>query len=210
MKKYIIKYADGSEQDCMVATHKTPKEAGEELMEYINNHNEDLDVDDDDYLTPFDFLLEEVEVTEVNEIITDFETARERLGGKPNMDFTVSQKVVSRNAVRLEDVTRLVQSLNPSHIEALIALNELFTIAQAWNKADGFAPAFTDWNQAKYYPWFKYDKYAAGFVYAGTNYAPSGADAAFGSRLCFQSSARAAQFGKQFAHLYNKVFLLNQ
>ena len=118
MKKYIIKYADGNEQDCMVAMHKTRKEAGEELMEYINNHNEDLDVDDDDYLTPFDFLLEEVEVTEVNEIITDFETARERLGGKPNMDFTVAQKVVSRNAVRLEDVTRLVQSLNPSHIEA--------------------------------------------------------------------------------------------
>ena len=210
MKKYIIKYADGSEQDCMVATHKTPKEAGEELMEYINNHNEDLDVDDDDYLTPFDFLLEEVEVTEVNEIITDFETARERLGGKPNMDFTVAQKVVSRNAVRLEDVTRLVQSLNPSHIEALIALNELFTIAQAWNKADGFAPDFSDWNQTKYYPWFKYDKDAAGFVSALTSHTPAGAHANVGSRLCFQSSARAAQFGKQFAHLYNKVFLLNQ
>lgn len=210
MKKYIIKYADGSEQDCMVATHKTPKEAGEELMEYINNHNEYLDVDDDDYLTPFDFLLEEVEVTEVNEIITDFETARERLGGKPNMDFTVAQKVVSRNAVRLEDVTRLVQSLNPSHIEALIALNELFTIAQAWNKEDGFVPDFSDWNQAKYYPWFKYDKDAAGFVFANTNSTPAYATAHFGSRLCFQSSARAAQFGKQFAHLYNKVFLLNQ
>lgn len=210
MKKYIIKYADGSEQDCMVATHKTPKEAGEELMEYINNHNEDLDVDDDDYLTPFDFLLEEVEVTEVNEIITDFETARERLGGKPNMDFTVAQKVVSRNAVRLEDVTRLVQSLNPSHIEALIALNELFTIAQAWNKADGFVPDFSDWNQNKWYPWFKYDKDAAGFVYAPTVNSPASASALIGSRLCFKSSARAAQFGKQFTHLYNKVFLLNQ
>ena len=210
MKKYIIKYADGSEQDCMVATHKTPKEAGEELMEYINNHNEDLDVDDDDYLTPFDFLLEEVEVTEVNEIITDFETARERLGGKPNMDFTVSQKVVSRNAVRLEDVTRLVQSLNPSHIEALIALNELFTIAQAWNKEDGFVPDFSDWNQAKWYPWFIYNKDAAGFVFADAHSTPTYAVAYFGSRLCFKSSARAAQFGKQFAHLYNKVFLLNQ
>ena len=210
MKKYIIKYADGSEQDCMVATHKTPKEAGEELMEYINNHNEDLDVDDDDYLTPFDFSLEEVEVTEVNEIVTDFETARERLGGKPNMDFTVAQKVVSRNAVRLEDVTRLVQSLNPSHIEALIALNELFTIAQAWNKADGFVPDFSDWNQNKWYPWFRYDKDAAGFVSAHTDSTPTYARAPIGSRLCFKSSARAAQFGKQFAHLYNKVFLLNQ
>ena len=207
MKKYIIKYADGSEQDCMVATHKTPKEAGEELMEYINNHNEDLDVDDDDYLTPFDFLLEEVEVTEVNEIITDFETARERLGGKPNMDFTVAQKVVSRNAVRLEDVTRLVQSLNPSHIEALIALNELFTIAEAWNKEDGFVPDFSDWQQDKWFPWFSYDEDAAEFVCAHANHAPANAYANFGSRLCFKSSARAAQFGKQFVELYNKVFL---
>ena len=38
MKKYIIKYADGSEQDCMVATHKTREEAGGEVMEYINSH----------------------------------------------------------------------------------------------------------------------------------------------------------------------------
>ena len=210
MKKYIIKYADGNEQDCMVAMHKTHKEAGEELMEYINNHNEDLDVDDDDYLTPFDFLLEEVEVTEVNEIITDFETARERLGGKPNMDFTVAQKVVSRNAVRLKDVTRLVQSLNPSHIEALIALNELFTIAQAWNKEDGFVPDFSNSNQWKYFPWFTYNNNAAGFVYAHTTNAATYAYAYFGSRLCFKSESRAEQFGKQFAHLYNKVFLLNQ
>ena len=207
MKKYIIKYADGNEQDCMVAMHKTRKEAGEELMEYINNHNEDLDVDDD-YLTPFDFLLEEVEVTEVNEIITDFETARERLGGKPNMDSTVAQKVVSRNAVRLEDVTRLVQSLNPSHIEALIALNKLFTIAQAWNKEDGFVPDFSDWEQDKWFPWFVYDKKdAAGFVCANASYAATYANASLGSRLCFKSSARATQFGRQFADLYNKVFL---
>ena len=210
MKKYIIKYADGNEQDCMVAMHKTRKEAGEELMEYINNHNEDLDVDDDDYLTPFDFLLEEVEVTEVNEIITDFETARERLGGKPNMDFTVAQKVVSRNAVRLEDVTRLVQSLNPSHIEALIALNELFTIAQAWNKEDGFVPDFSNRNQWKYFPWFTYNNDAAGFVFAAASNTATSAHVNFGSQLCFKSESRAEQFGKQFAHLYNKVFLLNQ
>ena len=192
----------------MVAMHKTRKEAGEELMEYINNHNKDLDVDDDDYLTPFDFLLEEVEVTEVNEIITDFETARERLGGKPNMDFTVAQKVVSHNAVRLEDVTRLVQSLNPSHIEALIALNELFTIAQAWNKEDGFAPDYSNRNQWKYFPWLTYNNDAAGFVCADTYCAAASVSAAFGSWLCFKSGSRAEQFGKQFAHLYNKVFLI--
>ena len=208
MKRYIIKNADGSEQSEMQAIHKSRKEAGETLMDYICNHNEDLDVDDDDYLSPFDFVLEEVECKEVNEVITDFESARKALGGKPNADFTVSKKILSGNVVQLNDVARLVTDINPMHIEALIALNELFTIAQAWNKEDGFVPDFSDWNQDKWFPWFKYDMDAAGFVFAVTAYTPAYASANFGSRLCFKSSARAAQFGKQFADLYNKVFLI--
>lgn len=166
MKKYIIKNADGSEQSEMQAIHKSRKEAGETLMDYICDHNEDLDVDDDDYLSPFDFALEEVECTEVNEVITDFESARKALGGKPNADFTVAKKILSGNVVQLEDVARLVTDINPKHIEALIALNKLFTIAQAWNKEDGFVPDFSDWEQDKWFPWFVYDKDAAGFVFA--------------------------------------------
>ena len=207
MKKYIIKNADGSEQSEMQAIHESRKEAGETLMDYICDHNEDLDVDDDDYLSPFDFALEEVECTEVNEVITDFESARKAIGGKPNADFTVAKKILSGNVVHLEDVARLVTDINPKHIEALIALNKLFTIAQAWNKEDGFVPDFSDWQQNKWFPWFKYDKYAAGFVYANTAYAATYASAVLGSRLCFKSSARAAQFGKQFIDLWNDVFL---
>ena len=207
MKKYIIKNADGSEQSEMQAIHESRKEAGETLMDYICDHNEYLDIDDDDYLSPFDFVLEEVECKEVNEVITDFESARKALGGKPNADFTVSKKILSGNVVQLEDVARLVTDINPKHIEALIALNELFTIAQAWNKEDGFVPDFSDWQQNKWFPWFKYDKDAAGFVYALTNHAPTCASATIGSRLCFKSSARAAQFGKQFIDLWNDVFL---
>lgn len=207
MKKYIIKNADGSEQSEMQAIHESRKEAGETLMDYICDHNEDLDIDDDDYLSPFDFVLEEVECKDVNEVITDFESARKALGGKPNADFTVSKKILSGNVVQLNDVARLVTDINPMHIEALIALNKLFTIAQAWNKEDGFVPDFSDWNQDKWFPWFKYDKDAAGFVFAAANYAPAYANAPFGSRLCFKSSARAAQFGKQFIDLWNDVFL---
>ena len=210
MKKYIIKNADGSEQSEMQAIHESRKEAGETLMDYICDHNEDLDIDDDDYLSPFDFVLEEVEYKDVNEVITDFKSARKALGSKPNADFTVSKKILSGNAVQLNDVARLVTDINPMHIEALIALNELFTIAQAWNKEDGFVPDFSDRHQDKWFPWFRYDKDVAGFVYAPADNAPTTADADVGSRLCFKSSARAAQFGKQFAHLYNKVFLLNQ
>lgn len=179
------------------------------MIDYINDHNENLD-DNDDFLIPFDFILEEVEIIDVNERIPDFETAREHLGGEPNMDFIVTKRVVSRNAVRIEDVTRLVQSLNPSHIEALIALNELFTIAQAWNKEDDFVPDFSNIHQCKYFPWFTYNDGDAGFVCEDVYYSATNAHAHFGSRLCFKSESRAEQFGKQFADLYNKVFLLDK
>lgn len=209
MKNFKIKNADGSEQDLMKALHPTRKEASEELMDFIIKHNEDLDDEDDDYLSPFDFILEEVEVKEVNEIITDFASAVEILGNKLNDGFVVSKKVASPNDVHLDDVTRLVRNINPKHIEALIALNELFTIAQAWNKEDGFVPDFSNANQYKYFPWFVYDKGAAGFVYAITIYTATHASAHIGSRLCFKSPSRAAQFGKQFTQLFNKVLLLD-
>lgn len=202
MKKYIIKNADGSEQTVMQAIHNSRKEAGRELMRYLSYHNENWDVDN--YLSPFDFTLEEGECTEVNEVITDFESARKALGGKPNADFTVAKKILSENVVPLEDVARLVTDIF-KHIEALIALNRLFTIAEAWNKEDGFIPDFNDANQCKYFPWFVYNKDAAGFVFERTNYLPT--YATIGSRLCFKTSERAAQFGKQFEDLYNKVFL---
>lgn len=207
MKKYIIKNADGSEQTVIQAIHNTRKEAGETLMDYICDHNEDLDIDDDDYLSPFDFVLEEVECKDVNEVITSFDSARKALGGKPNADFYVVKRKHSEKVANLEDVARLVTDINPKHLEALIALNELFTIAQAWNKEDGFVPDFSDRNQDKWFPWFKYDKDVAGFVYANTNCTPTYAIAYIGSRLCFKSESRAVQFGKQFVDLYNKVFL---
>lgn len=197
MRKYIIKNADGSEQTVMRAVHESREEAGRELMDYICDHNEYLDIDDDDYLSPFDFILEEVECGDINEVITNFESARKTLGLKPNV----------AHIPKSGDVKRLVTDINPKHIEALIALNKLFTIAQVWNKEDGFVPDFSDWEQSKWFPWFVYNKDAAGFVCANTTYAPTFAYATVGSRLCFKSSARAAQFGKQFEDLYNMVFL---
>ena len=195
MKKYIVKYKDNGK---LFGVFASKEEASDKVMEYIHGHY---------YISPFDFVLEEAECKEVNEVITDFESARKFIGIKSNFDFTVAKKRLSKSVVPIKGVARLVSAINPKHLDALIALNELFTIAQAWNKEDGFVPDFSDWHQDKWFPWFKYDKDAAGFVYAHTNNAPSLANASFGFRLCFKSSARAAQFGKQFAHLYNKVFI---
>lgn len=207
MKKFVL-IQNGKEKP--VGKYATKAEAADVMEQIIDDNNDDLDSDDENYLTAFDFRLEEVEVEEINEIVLSFDDARAYLNGKPNNDFTVSKKVLSGNCVQLADVARLVQDVNPNHIKALVALNELFTIAEAWNKADNFVPDFSDASQSKYFPWFVYDKGVAGFVYASTHYAPSTTTANIGSRLCFKTRNRAIQFGKQFVDLYNQVFLLNK
>ena len=194
MKKYIVKFKDSGK---VFGEYTSKEEASDKVMKYIHDH----------YISPFDFVLEEVECKEVNEVITDFDSAIKYLVGNTNDDFIVDKERLSKSVVKIKKAEKLIKELNLKHIEALVSLNELFTIAEAWNKADGFVPDFSDWNQNKWYPWLKYDKDAAGFVAAATNGTPASAYANFGSRLCFQSSARAAQFGKQFAELYNKVFL---
>lgn len=207
MKKFVL-IQNGKEKP--VGKYATKAEAADVMEQIIDDNNDDLDSDDENYLTAFDFRLEEVEVEEINEIVLSFDDARAYLNGKPNNDFTVSKKVLSGNCVQLADVARLVQDVNPNHIKALVALNELFTIAEAWNKADNFVPDFSDASQPKYFPWFVYDKGAAGFVCASANGAATYTNASFGSRLCFKTRNRAIQFGKQFVDLYNQVFLLNK
>lgn len=170
MKQYILKQIGNNEP---IGKYSNKADAVDDMDTIIADHNEDLDSDDDGFLTPFDFTLEVVECQDVNETITNFDEARAFLGGKPNNDYTVSKKVLSGNCVQLADVTHLVQDVNPKHIKALIALNELFTIAQAWNKADDFVPDFSNSMQDKWFPWFVYDKGAAGFVYANTTNTPS-------------------------------------
>ena len=206
----MIKYKlSNTENGEIVGYFATRQDAADAMDNYISDANDGLDPTDEEWLTPFDFDLEEVEVKEEpNETIVDYNTAREYLGGKPNKQFTVSKKAIAINtAPGLVEVTRLVDSLNPAHVEALIALNELFTIAQAWNKADDFVPDFSNRNQDKWFPWFVYKPERAGFVYADTYYAPSNTIAKFGSRLCFKTANRARQFGEQFIDLWNKVLL---
>lgn len=204
MKKFLVTNKR-TQENC--GKFDSKNQAGDEMIDFITEHNEDLDSDDEDYLTPFDFAIEEIEIKDVNDAITDFEKARKHLGGKPNGDFTVSKKILSGNSVNLQEVTRLVNDINPKHVKALIALNELFTIAQAWNKEDDFTPDFSNRNQTKWFPWFVYSYDAAGFVFAFTNFTATSAFAYFGSRLCFKTSARARQFGEQFIDLWNDVLL---
>ena len=204
MKKYRVTFKDRVEA---FGVFSSREEASKQIMAYINDCNEDLD---EDYVSPFDFTLEEVECKDVNEVISDFDSAKKYIVGKTNDVFGVAKKRFSESVVKIEKAEKLIKELNPKHIEALVALNRLFTIAEAWNKADGFVPDFSDWQQDKWFPWFSYDEDAARFVYANTLNAPATAYALIGSRICFMTSERAKQFGKQFTELYNKVFLINK
>ena len=201
MKKYRVRVKNSA---FVFGEFSSKKEASIKLMEYINDVNKDLDKS---FLSPFEYEIEVVECGEVNEVITDFESAKKYLAGKINDVFGVVKKRLSKSIDKIKDAEILIKELNPKHIEALIALNRLLTIAEAWNKEDGFVPDFSNGNQCKYFPWFIYNNAAAGFVCAYTHYSPVYASAYLGSRLCFKTSERAAQFGKQFAHLYNKVFI---
>ena len=205
MKKFKLHKVE--ENECL-GIFSSKQEATEYMINFIEEQNEDVDSDDEEYLTPFDFTLEEIESKEINEVVTTYEEAREYLGGKPNADFTVAKKILSGNHVKLDDVANLVSEVNPKHIKALIAYNRLCTIAQAWNKADDFTPDFSNMNQTKWFPWFVYSDDAAGFVYAYTAKTVTYAFANIGSRLCFMTHERAEQFGKQFIDLWNDVLLI--
>ena len=77
MKKYVIKNADGSWQHAMSAIHDTRKEAMLTLLRHITLVVEETN--DDCIGDPFNYTIEEVDEKDVNERITDFESARRAL-----------------------------------------------------------------------------------------------------------------------------------
>lgn len=203
MKKYKLVCKD-SDKIKFENIFDAKVDAIEAMNEEIDTYNDKYNLTEEEGLSPFDFTMDVVEVEEKkedNDIEKDFEDAREKLDS-----FNVTSDEAAKH---FDSLAQLIRNANPRHIKALIALNKLFTIAEKWNKEDGFVPDFSNKGQWKYYPWFEYRKEAAGFVCASTSAAVSFAAAAFGSRLCFKSESRAEEFGKKYVDLYNEVFLLN-
>ena len=202
MKKYKLVCKD-SDKIKFENLFDAKVDAIEAMNEEIDNYNDTYNLTEEEGLSPFDFTMDVVEVEEKKEdngIEKDFEDARKELEKKMNID---------ESAKYFYQLSQLIRNVNPRHLKALIALNKLFTIAEKWNKEDGFVPDFSNKGQWKYFPWFKYEGESAGFVYAAAHYTASYASAYIGSRLCFKSESRAEEFGKKYVDLYNEVFLLN-
>ena len=206
MRKFVIRLAEGSKQSLMRPVHDTRNDAIQCIMDYVAKCNDRLQMNDPRRMSPFDFKVEEVEG---DDEIADFKDAVQYLGLDANDGYEVyGREKRGAGSLKKRDVAKLLRELNPRHVEALIALNELFTIAEAWNKADGFVPDFSDNDQEKYFPWFKYDKDVAQFVLS-VNMTSTYASA-FGARLCFKTAERAMQFGLRFAGLFNKFLMLDR
>ena len=203
MKKYKLVCKD-SDKIKFENIFDAKVDAIEAMNEEIDTYNDKYNLTEEEGLSPFDFTMDVVEVEEKkedNDIEKDFEDAREKLDS-----FNVTSDEAAKH---FDSLAQLIRNANPRHIKALIALNKLFTIAEKWNKDDGFVPDFSNKNQWKYYPWFKYDVESAGFVCASADNSASYAGAIVGSRLCFKSESRAEEFGKKYVDLYNEIFLLN-
>lgn len=184
MKSYVVVNKTANET---LGSFKTKEEASEYVIEFIRKNNEDLYSDDDGFLYVFDFDVREVEIQDLN----TYMGACKYLG-----------------LLETEGSFDNVFTRNKKHVKALVALAQLFTVAEAWNKEDGFVIDFSNKKQVKFFPWFDYNKDTGRFVCTRTSW--TGMVALLGSRICFSNSERALNFGKTFESLYNDFLLFDE
>lgn len=193
MKKYVIKNKDGSEQTVMPAMHNTRKEALLTILHYATEVVK-RDKNDSRIEIPVDFMVDEIDEVDVNDCIPNFKAAKQLIGSSK---FLLAEDSYCFSGIEFNIV----------HTGALVALNQLFTIAQAWNMLDNFVPNFSNYEQCKWFPCFEYNKDTKEFVFDKARYALSYTNAPTQLRLCFRTEKRAEQFGRKFVYLYNQVFL---
>lgn len=97
-------------------------------------------------------------------------------------------------------VLSLGRGFNPRTAKAIIALDKLLTIAEAWNKKDGFEPDYFDSSQPKYIPRFISSVDGEPICIGGAM-----RKFAIGPLPCFQTYGKAVMFGTKFIDLYREA-----
>lgn len=92
--------------------------------------------------------------------------------------------------------------------ESVDAFIKLKTIAEAWNKIDGFEVVYDLDAPTKYYPYF-WKSARSGFGCCCSDSGVSYSHAGVGGQLCFSTSEIAILFGDMFRELYAKYLMLN-
>jgi hypothetical protein len=131
----------------------------------------------------------------------------ELLFDKKNFNVKITDRIKTfedaLDMVEVSDETSTLLSYNGTDkdMQASQAFLKLTIIARALN--EGWAPDWSNSNQYKYYPWFKYS--GSGFRFNGTLFDFTTTYSTGGSRLCFHSEELAIYAGNQFIDLYNQL-----
>ena len=104
------------------------------------------------------------------------------------------------------DPTQLPIVVVPELAKQVIAAYKLMVIFLAIN--DGWEADFNNWDQTKYYPWYRC--LSSGFGFGISFYYYSYADAAVGSRLCTNTSEKALYIAEQFKSEYEDFILIKK
>lgn len=183
MKKVkLFKKENG--ENVLVGTYKNKLAAEQEVLTITEDNNE-LDEDNEDAVTVFDFFTEEVEDAPR---VKSYEEACERVGVEP-----LTEERINALELRPDEVAR----------------KKLEVITAALN--EGWSPDWNNTSEYKYYPYFYIEPRKHG-AYAGlscTNaaYTASYTIAYIGSRLCFHEPDAARYAGRTFTELYEQLLL---
>lgn len=87
--------------------------------------------------------------------------------------------------------------------EAINATFKLWIIQDILN--DGWMADYSNENEYKYYPWFRFN--GSAFVFVGSDCDGSVTGAGCGPRLCLKTRELSNYFGQQFIELHNQVLI---
>ena len=85
-----------------------------------------------------------------------------------------------------------------------IAEYGIILIAKVYN--EGWVPDWSNGNESKWYPWFRWDTSTSRFVFADSDCVYWGTSTYGGSRLCFREERLAAFAANRFPQIYNSYW----
>jgi hypothetical protein len=130
--------------------------------------------------------------------------AKEKFDYKTIKSFEDACKKENIDPEKLPDVSMIPTSFQ----KAIINCYKLYIIFKAIN--NGWTPNWNDYNQYKYYPWFKVLSSGSGFDFSSSIYHFDLTRTVVGSRLCTDTSEKALYIGEQFGKEYVEFFLISE
>jgi hypothetical protein len=126
----------------------------------------------------------------------------------PDFDYTTIKSFEDACEKLGMDPTKLpdVSGIPEEFVKPIIANYKLHIVYKAIN--NGWKPDWSNWNQYKYFPWYRV--LSSGFGFSHADYHCDYSFTCVGSRLCTGSSVKAMYIAEQFKDLYKDYSLYTE